>query len=85
MSSPVVAVIDIGSNSIKVLVAKRRADGRLEALKTQTIDARISAGISQAEPKLSEEGMARGLAAIVDLLALAKPFAPTHKIGRAHV
>jgi exopolyphosphatase/guanosine-5'-triphosphate,3'-diphosphate pyrophosphatase len=80
MSSPVVAVIDIGSNSIKVLVAKRRADGRLEALKTQTIDARISAGISRAEPKLSEEGMARGLAAIVDLLALAKPFAPTHTV-----
>jgi exopolyphosphatase/guanosine-5'-triphosphate,3'-diphosphate pyrophosphatase len=80
MSSPVVAVIDIGSNSIKVLVAKRRADGRLEALKTQTIDARISAGISRAEPKLSEEGMARGLAAIVDLLAQAKPFAPTHTV-----
>ena len=80
MSSPVAAVIDIGSNSIKVLVAKRRADGRLEALKTLTIDARISAGISRAEPELSEEGMARGLAAIVDLLAVAKPFAPTHTV-----
>ena len=80
MSSPVVAVIDIGSNSIKVLVAARRPDGRLEALKTQTIDARISAGISRAEPKLSEEGMARGLAAIVDLLAVAKPYAPTHTV-----
>jgi exopolyphosphatase/guanosine-5'-triphosphate,3'-diphosphate pyrophosphatase len=80
MSSPVVAVIDIGSNSIKVLVAARRAEGRLEALKTRTIDARISAGISRAEPKLSEGGMARGLAAIVDLLALAKPFTPTHTV-----
>ena len=80
MLSPVVAVIDIGSNSIKVLVAARRADGCLEALKTQTIDARISTGISRAEPQLSEEGMVRGLAAIVDLLAVAKPFAPTHTV-----
>jgi exopolyphosphatase/guanosine-5'-triphosphate,3'-diphosphate pyrophosphatase len=48
MVFPVVAVIDIGSNSIKVLVATRREDGRIEALKTHTIDARISAGISQA-------------------------------------
>lgn len=76
MSSPVVAVIDIGSNSIKILVATRRAEGRIEALKTHTIDARISAGISKDEPRLGEEGMARGLAAIKDLLAMAEPFSP---------
>jgi exopolyphosphatase/guanosine-5'-triphosphate,3'-diphosphate pyrophosphatase len=80
MSSPVVAVIDIGSNSIKVLVAIRRSDGRIEALKTHTIDARISAGISKAEPLLTEEGMARGLAAIRDLLALATPFCPSQTL-----
>ncbi len=78
--SPVVAVIDIGSNSIKVLVATRRDGGRIEALKTHTIDARISAGISQTVPRLSEEGMSRGLAAIHDLLALAAPFVPTTTI-----
>ena len=77
MSAPVVAVIDIGSNSIKVLVATRRDSGFIEALKTHTVDARISAGISQAVPRLSEEGMARGLSAIQELLALAAPFAPT--------
>jgi exopolyphosphatase / guanosine-5'-triphosphate,3'-diphosphate pyrophosphatase len=80
MSSPVVAVIDIGSNSIKVLVATRQADGVLKALKTHTIDARISAGISQETPRLSEEGMARGLTAIRDLLALAAPYAPTRTV-----
>ncbi len=80
MSSPVVAVIDIGSNSIKVLVATRRSDGRLESLKTLTIDARISAGISRAAPQLSEEGMARGLAAIHELLAVAAPFEPSHTV-----
>ncbi len=74
--SPAVAVIDIGSNSIKVLVATRGADGLVTALKSKTLDARISAGISQTEPQLSEEGMARGLAAIQELLAEAAPFAP---------
>lgn len=71
-----VAIIDIGSNSIKILVATRNASGDFEALKTKTLDARISAGISKAKPELSEEGMARGLGAIQELLADAAPFAP---------
>ncbi len=74
MSAPVVAVVDIGSNSIKVLVARREPDGSLVSLKGRTIDARISAGISKAEPRLTEDGMARGLAAIETLLADAAPF-----------
>ncbi len=78
--NPVVAVIDIGSNSIKILVATRREDGCIEALKTHTIDTRISAGISQAVPRLSEEGMINGLAAINELLALAAPFEPTSTV-----
>ena len=76
MSTPCVAVIDIGSNSIKVLVARRESSGHLVSLKGRTIDARISAGISKAEPRLSEDGMTRGVAAIVDLLADAAPFHP---------
>ncbi len=74
--SPAVAVIDIGSNSIKVLVAARNAAGVVHALKSKTIDARISAGISKSDPHLGEEGMARGLAAIRELLADAATFAP---------
>jgi exopolyphosphatase/guanosine-5'-triphosphate,3'-diphosphate pyrophosphatase len=77
---PSVAIIDIGSNSIKVLVAARDAAGIVQALKSQTVEARISAGISQAEPRLSEDGMARGLAAIQDLLATAAPFSPAKTI-----
>src|SRR5882672_3517811 len=71
-----VAIIDIGSNSIKVLVATRTADGNVTPLKTRTIDARISAGISKAAPRLGEEAMARGLDAIGTLLAEVAPFAP---------
>lgn len=77
---PSVAVIDIGSNSIKVLVATRAADGGVAALKMQTIDARISAGISRSEPRLSEQGMARGVAAVRELLDAAAGFSPAHTL-----
>jgi exopolyphosphatase / guanosine-5'-triphosphate,3'-diphosphate pyrophosphatase len=73
---PTVAVIDIGSNSIKVVVATRAADGSVQALKYRTIDARISAGLSQTKPHLGEEGIRRGLDAIGTLLADAATFSP---------
>jgi exopolyphosphatase / guanosine-5'-triphosphate,3'-diphosphate pyrophosphatase len=75
-----VAVIDIGSNSIKVLVAARAADGTVAPLKMRTIDARISAGISQLAPRLTEDGMARGLGAIQTLLADAAEFQPAQTV-----
>ncbi len=82
MSSPSapVAIIDIGSNSIKTLVARRRGDGVIEALKNKTLDARISAGLGAAQPVLSEDGMARGLAAIRELLDMGAPFAPAKTV-----
>lgn len=67
MSSSV-AVIDIGSNSIKLLVAAPGPGGRPVAVAMRTLDARISAGISQAKPRLGREGMERGLAAVKELL-----------------
>jgi exopolyphosphatase / guanosine-5'-triphosphate,3'-diphosphate pyrophosphatase len=75
-----VAVIDIGSNSIKLLVATRGKNRRLVALLSRTIEARISAGISQAKPRLSEMGMARGVAAVSELLAAAQTLAPRRVI-----
>ncbi len=72
-----VAVIDIGSNSIKVLVAARDAAGKLQELLSRTIDARISAGISEESPRLSDDGMARGLGAIKELLADAGGHSPS--------
>ncbi len=74
--SPAVAVIDIGSNSIKVLVAARDAAGTVRELKSRTLEARISAGISADQPKLTEEGMRRGLGAIRELLMEAEPYRP---------
>ena len=76
VNNPSVAIVDIGSNSIKVLVAARNDAGRLTTLKSRTLDARISAGISHEAPVLSEEGMTRGLAAIQELLADAAALSP---------
>jgi exopolyphosphatase/guanosine-5'-triphosphate,3'-diphosphate pyrophosphatase len=78
--SPSVAVIDIGSNSIKVLVAGRDRMDQLKSIKSRTLDARISAGISSAKPTLSEEGMTRGLGAIRELLAEASEYGPKQTI-----
>ncbi len=77
---PSVAVIDIGSNSIKVLVAARAADGGISTLKTRTLDARISAGISKTDPRLGEDGMRRGLEAITTLLADAASYSPGRSV-----
>jgi exopolyphosphatase/guanosine-5'-triphosphate,3'-diphosphate pyrophosphatase len=76
MPTPAVAVIDIGSNTIKVLVARIASDGSLQTELFQSLDVRISTGISRARPELSREGMDRGLAAIRQLLAAAEPFQP---------
>lgn len=75
-----VAVIDIGSNSIKLLVATCDERSRLVAVHSKTVDARISAGISQSHPHLGEAGMALGLAAIRELLAEAAPLTPAQTI-----
>jgi exopolyphosphatase/guanosine-5'-triphosphate,3'-diphosphate pyrophosphatase len=80
MSEPPVAVIDIGSNSIKVLVASRAPDGTIISLLSRTLDARISAGISQTEPQLSDEGMARGVEAVHTLVKDAAAYSPAQTI-----
>ncbi len=75
-----VAVIDIGSNSIKCLVAERGDDGKLHAIAQKTLDARISAGISRSDPRLTEESMQCGLEAIRELLALTAEHKPEKTI-----
>lgn len=71
-----VAVVDIGSNSIKALVVTRSPKGILRTLHAQAIEARISDGISHANPRLSAEGMARGVSAVQELLEHTQPFSP---------
>jgi len=74
MSPGPVAVIDVGSNTIKLLVAKRAVGGGLLRLTMRTVEARIGTGISHDGPVLSAAGMERGLDAILSLLADAHRF-----------
>jgi exopolyphosphatase / guanosine-5'-triphosphate,3'-diphosphate pyrophosphatase len=78
--NPNVAVIDIGSNSIKSLVAARDSGGGIVTVHARTLDARISTGLGQARPRLAEEDMRRGLAAVRQLLTEIVPLAPRHTV-----
>ncbi|HUG11175.1 MAG TPA: phosphatase, partial [Opitutaceae bacterium] len=71
-----VAVIDIGSNSIKLLVADRTDKGRIRTILAAIEEARISRGISGAHPTLSEHGMSVGIAAVTRLMAAAAEHDP---------
>jgi exopolyphosphatase/guanosine-5'-triphosphate,3'-diphosphate pyrophosphatase len=67
-----VAVIDVGSNSIKILVASRAPGGRLVEVLSRTLDVRISKGIASDSPRLGAEAMEGGIAAIANLASEAK-------------
>src|SRR5882672_7268810 len=81
MSTPTLAVVDIGSNSIKILVASPGSPGNpeLRVLFQETLETRISGGLGQDQSKLGEAGMDAGVRAITRLFELAAPHAPTHR------
>lgn len=72
-----VAIIDVGSNSIKLLVACAAETGGVATVHSRTMDTRISRGISRTPPRLGEEGMKAGLDAILRLRDEARVFGAT--------
>lgn len=75
--SDTVAVIDVGSNSIKLLVACAGAPPKsLETRFSETIETRISTGISRELPSLSETAITEGTATIGELHRLALEYQP---------
>jgi exopolyphosphatase/guanosine-5'-triphosphate,3'-diphosphate pyrophosphatase len=77
-ATPTVAVIDIGSNSIKALVASRDSEGQLIAIEQRTLDSRISTGISREDASLSSEGLMIGESAVAELWEFVKPHGPQY-------
>lgn len=72
-----VAVIDVGSNSIKLLLAAYTVpDRQIKAQFSETIETRISAGISQEQPTLSDRAIDTGIASIKELLQIAEKYQP---------
>ncbi|MEQ9825377.1 MAG: hypothetical protein ABQ298_13415 [Puniceicoccaceae bacterium] len=69
--SPCVAAIDIGSNTIKLLVARNGLAG-VETVHHAVQECRIATGISDAHPRLSEDAMRHGIDAVLALLNQAR-------------
>ncbi|MCZ6674903.1 MAG: phosphatase [Verrucomicrobia bacterium] len=72
---PIAAALDIGSNTIKMLVVEKTPDG-LKKLAENTSETRISQGISQEHPELTEASMSRALEVIGDLYREMRSFHP---------
>ncbi|MGB0371607.1 MAG: phosphatase [Opitutales bacterium] len=75
-NAAVVGVIDIGSNSIKSLVAKRDADGFPAEIHNKTEETRLSGGISGNPPYICEDTILAGVDSIKHLLKDMKPYKP---------
>lgn len=75
--SETVAVIDVGSNSIKLLVARAgKTANTLETVFSETIETRISSGISRELPRLSEAAIQAGTDTIAELRRTALNYQP---------
>lgn len=72
----VVGVIDIGSNSIKSLVARRDSAGFPQGIYEHAEETRLSGGISGNPPLISQQTIEAGISSIVSLLEGMERFQP---------
>ncbi|MEC7609612.1 MAG: hypothetical protein VX964_05535 [Verrucomicrobiota bacterium] len=64
----IVAIIDVGSNSIKLLVIRKNIkNNNLESLYSKTLETRISSGISLNPPKISDDAISAGVQSVREL------------------
>ena len=64
------AVIDIGTNSIKFILAEKRSGNALNILYEETLEVRIGAGISHSSPRLEDTAIEKVSEAIISLLQI---------------
>ena len=62
------AVIDLGTNSIKFILAERTSENTLHILHEETAEVRIGSGIGQSSPRLEESAIERVSDSIVSLI-----------------
>ncbi len=71
-----VAVLDIGSNTTKILVAEHDRKGAIHCLGEKSYPCRLGTGLSEGQPLLSAN-MVKSVTAVIDsLLSFVKPFEP---------
>lgn len=73
-----IAVIDVGSNSVRLLVARELSPAAFEVIDEERFDARIGEG--QAGGDLTPAGMERGLRALRIMCQVANSFSPTSTV-----
>ncbi len=73
-----VAVIDVGSNSVRLLVARELTSSAFEVVDEERFDARLGEG--QAGGDLTLAGMERGLRALRIMCQVANSFSPTSTV-----
>ena len=78
---PVVAIIEVGSNTIKLLVAGPGPN--IQTLDWAALETRISQGIGEAEPRLSEAGIGAAMKSIDELLCRARTYNPVKTVVAA--
>jgi exopolyphosphatase/guanosine-5'-triphosphate,3'-diphosphate pyrophosphatase len=75
--SPNVAVIDLGSNSIKLLIACKSIEGhQIMPLLNAVRETRVSAGIDASNPSINPRAFDSGLQSVRELYQMAQPYNP---------
>ncbi len=74
-----IAIIDVGSNSVRLLVARPITDSAFEVIDEERYDARMGADQSQGD--LSEESIERGLHALTVMAQVARSHNPTQIVA----
>ena len=69
--SPPLAAIDIGTNTVRLLIARPRPDGGLERLTDRAVTVRLGQGVD-ASGRLAPERMERAATAVAELAAEAR-------------
>jgi exopolyphosphatase/guanosine-5'-triphosphate,3'-diphosphate pyrophosphatase len=77
MPAPIVAIVDIGSNSIKLLVASKSENGDIQEVFECREETRIGDGISADRPALQKDSMQRALASVQLLLSYSEKYKAT--------
>lgn len=75
--NPRAAALDIGSNTLKMLVVEKTEYG-IEPVGERSSETRISEGISKDHPELTEESMQRGIRVIGELFREMQSLNPDH-------
>ena len=71
-----IAVLDIGSNTTKILIAAKNKAGKLESVAEKSYPCRLGTALSQDRPVLSVVLMEATIKVIEQLLSFASPFSP---------